>query len=106
MAPPDSSCSLRFLLGGILLRHARSAENGGYHRISLVAGPLVDRPLGLRHGNFGGPWFSPSGRIFSGKLVNDRVVAGSREAFHQVQLLAGSSACTSIGELGRVDNRP
>src|SRR5579864_8885578 len=105
MVPPNLSCSLRFLLGRVFLRHACSAENGGYHRVALVAGPLVNRALSPCHRNLSGPRFGPGRRIFGSELVNHRIVGGSREAFHQMQLLAGSSESASISEIGRVDNK-
>src|SRR5205807_2713487 len=92
-------------LGRFLLLNSGSAEYGGYHRIPLVAGPLVDRPLRLRHRNLCGPRFGPGGGIFGGELVRDRIVGTAREAFHQMQLLAGSSEGASSSEIGRVNHQ-
>src|SRR6266700_3395656 len=105
MVPPNSSALLRFLLRRFLLLHAGPAEYGGDHRIPLVAGPLVDRPLSLRHRNLRGPRFGPRGGIFGGELVSDRIVGGAREAFHQVQFLPGSSESASSSEIGGVDHQ-
>src|SRR5207253_208187 len=47
----------------------------------------------------------PGGGIFGGELVRDRIVCTAREAFHQMQLLAGSSEGASSSEIGRVNHQ-
>src|SRR5207244_6183828 len=95
--------SLPFLVRRFRFDNTGPAKNGGDHRIAFVAGPLVDWPFCFRPGNLRGPSFGPRGGIFNRKLVSHRVIRGAREAFHQMQLFAGSSERGQVGEIGGVD---
>ena len=75
------------------------------HIVAFMTGPLVHRPLRLRPGNFRGPGSGPRGGIFNRKLVQHRVVRHAREAFHQMQLLAGSLERAQAREIRGVDHQ-
>src|ERR1700680_672517 len=105
MVPPKFTALLPGLLRCFLLLHPCSIEDGGYHGIPLMAGPLIYWPLSRGPGNLRSPGFVPRGGILDRKLVHDLVIGGAREAFDQMQLFAGTSESGHIREIGGVDHQ-
>src|SRR6202049_24982 len=59
MVPPKFTALLPGLLRCFLLLHPCSIEDGGYHGIPLMAGPLIYWPLSRGPGNLRSPGFVP-----------------------------------------------
>src|ERR1700676_1363113 len=98
--------SLHRFLCRFLLGNTGSAEySHELIKVSFVARPLIDRPLRLRHRNLGAPGFIPRGWILDRKLGEQRLLIGTREALHQMELLAGSPESSQVGEIRSVHHQ-
>ena len=73
--------------------------------VPLVAGVLVDRPVGLRHRIRHGPRPRPRRRIVDREAIVERVGVDAREALDEVQILARSAEVRPVGEVRRVDDQ-
>src|SRR3974390_418722 len=68
-----------------------AAEDVGQTVIAFMTGKLINRAKGRPHRQLHAPGLGPRGRIFHRELVQDRVLAGAREALHHVEILARSA---------------
>src|SRR5579864_7009487 len=76
-------------LGGLFLFGPGSREQSRHAIVALVAGVLEDRPLGPDARNLSGPRPGERRRVIDREGIQERLGIGAREAFHQVQILAG-----------------
>src|SRR5579864_6244312 len=73
--------------------------------VPFVAGVLINRPFGLRHGNLAGPGFSECRGVFNPEFVEQHVGADAREALHHMQILVRSPDVNLVIEVRGVHHQ-
>src|SRR5215471_1565285 len=71
----------------VLFSQARAFQNVRHRVVAFMTGVLVYVRIGRRPGHFAGPWPLPGIGILYREPVQQRAIAGAREALDHVQVL-------------------
>src|SRR5207244_3595972 len=83
---------------------ARTLERVLHAVVALVARVLEEWTVGVKHRKLCAPRLRPRLRVFDSELVQDPVRGDAREAFDDVQRVAGSLDRDLVVEVRRVDD--
>src|SRR3989442_3803277 len=91
-------------IGRLRFKSASAAKDAGQRVVAFMTSVLVQRFFSSEPRVLPRPQPIPCCRIFDRETVQDRLVAGAREPFDHLQVLARSAELRLVGEVGRLDD--